>query len=394
MKTLRIVLTVQLIALLYGCYSCFDEKAFVEQYFQEVYQPSLILSENKDFPKEYFIENLTWYCYQKNHLCQSSTLQMIAEKNGISKPLDFYSFLLGYTYGATYVKGAGMFMPYSDPEPGFINASKYLGLERKYLTTDSEDMLIENIKFYLSNDYPVRIAWNSAMTMKYAVASEYFPKPNDWREPSKDAFSPHSVLFVGYDSTFFYYYETHGMDFTLVGERGVKIDKEAAVEAISSFSSRYRLPWKYMMIIFEKNSTSISFSEIYERNGEVMIGRVLGPTSTGSFAITGLSKGVKKEGTKIFNSPQKEMFKRIIETLMEIRWDNATFLEQTFSENERVLEVSKHLHSSIDNYKSIILVLEKENHTKNDVISICRLLDWSSETEQEAGEILLSASKK
>ena len=320
-------------------------------------------------------------------------MQMVAEKNGITnKSLDFYSFLLGYTYSATYVKGAGMFIPYSDPEPGFILAAKYLGLERKYLITDNKDLLIDNIKYYLSKDIPVRIAWNSAMTMEYAIESEYFPRPKEWKEPPKGAFSPHSVLFVGYDSSSFYYYETHGKDFTLRGEKGIRIDKPAAIAAISSFTNNYRLPWRFMMTIFKKDSISNDLNSIFERNGEEMIGRVLGPTSTGSFAIKGLSQGVKKEGSGIFNFPKKEYFKRTIETLMAIRMDNAIFLEREFSTNNEIQKVSELLQNSSNNYRSIITILEKEKSNKNDVISIFRLLELSAELEEEAGKIFILAS--
>jgi len=382
----------QLVAGLNACQSCFDEKAFVERYFHEVYQPESLVSGHFDFPEEYIIKNLTWHCYLKNHLCQSSTLQMVAENHGIIESLDYFSFLLGYTYGATYVRGAGMFMPYSDPEPGFIPASCYLKLRRKYLVADNMDLLIDNIKLYLSKDYPVRIAWNSALTMKYAIESEYFSGPEGWKEPSKNVFSPHSVLFVGYDSASFYYYETHGRDFTLVGEKGIRIDKESAVEAISSFSTRYNLPWNYMLTIFEKDTTSINIVKIFERNGEEMIGRTFGPTSTGSYALKGLSTGVRKEGTKIFESPKIEMFKSSIETLMEIRRGNAIFLGQTFGDNNKILEISRLLHSSADNYQSIIAILDKADNTRNDVISICKLLDLSAETEESAGRIFISAA--
>ena len=145
MKTSKVVL-IQLIVGIFAFTSCFDIEAYVEKYFMKIYQPTQIISEEKVFPDKHFIEGLTWYCIEKNYLCQSSTLQMIAETHDIKKPLDYFSFLLGYTYGATYVKGAGMFAAYSDPEPGFITASNYLGLERKYLITDNPELLIDNIR--------------------------------------------------------------------------------------------------------------------------------------------------------------------------------------------------------------------------------------------------------
>lgn len=393
MKISRLILIIQLIVGLFAFYSCFDERAYVEKYFMEIYQPTQIVVEEKVYPHTHFIEGLTWYCIEKNYLCQSSTLQMIAAKHGIEKPLDYFSFLLGYTYGAMYVKGAGMFAAYSDPEPGFITASDYLGLERKYLITNNPELLIDNIRYYLSKNRPVRIAWNSAPTMKFAIESEYFPVPDNWKEPPPGAFSPHSVVFTGYDSTSFYYYETHGMDFILTGEKGIKIDNHSALEAISSFSSRYTLPWTYMMTVFEPGQTTGSIEAIYEQIGEEMIGRVLGPTATGSYALIGLSKGVKKEGINILKSPKKEFFARSIVTLRDIRRDNAVFLEQTFGDKAEILQIAGLLHNSVDNYQGILGVLAKENNTRDDVKSIRRLLELSAETEKEAGNLFLLLSK-
>jgi hypothetical protein len=395
MKISRLVLIIQLIVGLFAFYSCFDERAYVEKYFVEIYQPTQIVVGEKVYSDTHFIDGLTWYCIEKNYLCQSTTLQMIAGKHGVEKPLDYFSFLLGYTYGAMYVKGAGMFAAYSDPEPGFITASNYLGLVRKYLITDNPELLIDNIRYYLSKNYPVRIAWNSAITMKFALESGYFPVPDNWKEPPRGAFSPHSVVFTGYDSISFYYYETHGKDFTLVGERGIPIDFQSTLEAISSFSSRYTLPWTYMMTVFEPGQTTTTSNKktIYEQVGEEMIGRVLGPTSTGSFALKGLSKGVKKEGINIFNPPKKDFFGRSIVTLRDIRRDNAVFLEQKFSEKAGIFQIAGLLHNSVDNYQSILEILEKENNTRDDVKSIRRLLELSAETEKEAGNLFLLLSR-
>ena len=395
MEKLKTLLLLKLFLGILACSSCFDQAAFVEKYFQDVYQPVYLDDEmNRSFPDEHFISELTWFCYQKNHLCQSSTLQMIAGKHSINKPLEFYSFLLGYTYGAMYVKGAGMFAAYSDPEPGYILAADYLGLDRKYLVTDNQQVLLRNIRYFLSKGFPVRIAWNSAMTMKYAMESGYFPRPVDWKEPAKNAFSPHSVVFVGYDSNSFYYYETHGKNFILEGEKGIQIDDSSVAQAIVSFSSTYRLPWRYMMTIFEEDSSSADLNKIWERNGEEMIGRVLGPTSTGSYAIRGLADGVKKEGIRIFQSPKKEMFIHTIQTLIEIRTDNAFFLEHNFRDDSDALKAAKLLHMASENYQTIVAILQKDNLTKQDAISISRLLDLSAEAEQEAGEIFIVVSRK
>ncbi len=140
------------------------------------------------------------------------------------------------------------------------------------------------------------------------MESGYFARPEDWKEPPHEAFSPHIVLFVGYDSTSFYYYETHGKDFVLTGERGIRIDESSVADAVQSFSSRYRLPWRYMFSVFLEGNRTIRLDEILHRNGEEMVGRVLGPTSTGSYAIRQLADGVKREGARMLRSPRREHF--------------------------------------------------------------------------------------
>lgn len=374
--------------------SCFNENEYIKNYFFEKYQPVPIENvKNYDPPKEHFIADVPWFCYKRN-ICQSVSFQMIASKYGINQPVDYYSLLLGYTYGATYVKGAGLFMPFSDPEPGFVIASPHLGLRREYLFTDSKEELLNSIRYFISQGYPVRIAWNSAPAMKFAVKSGYFPVPENWKEPSEKAFSPHSVVFVGYDSTAFYYYETQGKDFVLHGEKGIRIDEETVSKAILSFSATYKLPWKYMLTVFKADSTVDKSKEIWENVANEVVGRKFGKTSTGSIAIEGLSFGLDYEGTNIAKEPKKGMFKKTLQSLIDMRLSNVVFLEKSYPNENSITKAVQHFRGAINNYKFVLAEFGKDTLTKEDIEKMCNIINKASECENKAGMILLDLSKR
>lgn len=377
------------------CNSCKEETRIVERYFKEIYQPiQLTQSLIEPIPSDFSLKDVPWYCYQNNN-CQAVSLQMIAEKYGINKPVDFFSFLLGNTYGAMYTKGAGTFFPNCDPEPGFIVAAQHLGLKRKYFCSDDPKIFLQSVRYNISQGLPVRIPWNSIPTMKYAIESGYFTRPPDWKEPSKNAFSPHSVVFVGYDSTSFYYYETiANKEFVMYGEKGIRIPEQTVLEAVSSLSSRYNLPWKYMFTVLTKDTLATSLKLIWERNGTEMIGNQYGPTYTGSLALDAFVGGIKREGLKMNDSIKKNALQRIARSLAEERLTNATFLEQTFGSMIEIQNATKLLLDSYHNYEEITKLLEQTDLTKNSIDQICKLLNNSAECERKAGQIFLMISDK
>jgi hypothetical protein len=387
--------TIMSVILISGCNSCNKESRIAEQYFEEVYEPTqLTQSLAEPIPADFNLKDVPWYCYENNN-CQAVSLQMIAEKYGISKPVDFFSFLVGNTYGAMYTKGAGTFFPGSDPEPGYIVASRHLGLSRKYLYSDDSGLFLQSLRYYLSQGLPVRIAWNSMPAVKYAIESGYFTRPPDWKEPSKNAFSPHSVVFVGYDSASFYYYETiANKEFVMHGEKGIRIPEQTVLEAVSSLSSRYKLPWKYMFTVLVKETLSTSLKVIWERNGTEMIGNQYGPTCTGSLALEAFAGGIKREGLKMNDPVKKSALQRIAGTLAEERFTNATYLKQTFGSMIEIQNAARLLVDSYNNYEEITKLLEPADLTKNSIDQICKLFNYSAECERKAGQIFLSVSNK
>ncbi len=389
-------LTLIVITTTFGVFSlsCQNKNQFVNQYFNQVYQPVQITqSLNDPIPEEFFILDVPWYCYQNNN-CQAVSLQMISAKYGINLTIDHFNFLVGNTFGAMYTKGAGTFIPNSDPEPGLIVAAQYLGLSRKYLHTDDPVLFLKALRYYISQGLPVRIPWNAAPAMKYAIQSGYFESPADWKEPSKGSFIPHSVVFIGYDSLFFYYYETiANKEFVVHGQKGIQIPDQVVLEAINSLSSRYRLPWKYMFTVFSKDSSITSLEKVWERNGTELIGNEFGFTFTGSLGLVAFSDAIRKEGIKMNNPVKKNALLNITRTLQNERLKNANFLKNVFSEVAEIQNAAEYLLESSNNYKEIETILDSPYLDEKTINNIADLLTKAADHERKAGDIFLTVSK-
>jgi hypothetical protein len=374
--------------------SCQNKNRFANQYFNQVYLPVQITqSLNDPVPEEFFILDVPWYCYQNNN-CQAVSLQMIAEKNGITLPIDYFNFLIGNTYGAMYTKGAGTFFPNCDPEPGLIVAAQYLGLSRKYMYTDDQDLFLKTLRYYISQGLPVRIPWNAAPAMKYAIHSGYFESSTDWKEPSKSSFTPHSIVFIGYDSLSFYYYETiANKKFVIHGQKGIRIPDQVVLEAINSLSSKYRLPWKYMFTVFSKDTPKTSLEKVWERNGTELMGNEFGPTYTGSLGLAAFSDAIRKEGIKMNNPIKKNALLKITKTLHNDRLKNADFLKNVFSEVFEIKNAAEYLLESSNNFKEIEILLDNPELDEIFINRISALFKKSADYERKAGDIFQTISK-
>jgi len=390
----RLTLIIFIISIGVLSLSCQSKNRFANQYFDQVYLPAKITQLlNDPIPEEFFILDVPWYCYQNNN-CQAGSLQMIAEKNGITLPIDYFNFLIGNTYGAMYTKGAGTFFPNSDPEPGLIVAAHYLGLSRKYMHAEDPDLFLKTLRNYISQGLPVRIPWNAAPAMKYAIQSGYFETSIDWVEPPKGSFIPHSVVFIGYDSSSFYYYETiANKEFVSHGEKGIRIPNQVVLDAISSLSTRYSLPWKYMLTVFNKDTSKTSLEKVWERNGNELIGNQFGPTFTGSLGLAAFSDAIRKEGIKMNDPIKKSALLKITKTLHDERLKNANFLKSAFSEVVEIQNAAEYLLESSNNYKEIKILLDSTDLDEISINQISNLFKESADYEKKTGDIFQKISK-
>ncbi len=164
---------------------------FVRRYYDASYHPLGLQADGLGgYLEEHRLDGVPWIAAQEA-VCQSTSLQMIAAQHGIVQPRRYFDFLMGFTYGASQIPGGLGFYPGTDPEPGFVIAAPYLGLERRFYVTDDAGLYLDALRYYLSQGYPVRVGWDMAVLYD-----------------GLEAAIPHSDVLVGYDTGGFYYYET------------------------------------------------------------------------------------------------------------------------------------------------------------------------------------------
>jgi len=337
---------------------------FQQKYFYDAYKPQELETQAiGSFPSEYRIEGVPWISHEKAY-CHSTTLQMIAYKHGIEKPIGYYNFIMGWTYGAAYRGDLTVFGPYTDPIPSSIAAAPYLGLEMKYLTTNDPDLFINGVRFYLSKEYPVGIQLNAAML---------------WDE---EGFSPHSELLVGYDKSGFYYFETAKEDRFIEDAEGLKVSDQILIEAVSNVNEEFDRPWKFALTIYEEGERKEDLTEIWMRNGEGLIGSKFWNMASGAPAIKEFASDIKESGEI------KNLW--ALETLSYTRLDNAEFLEEYFAGDEEVKEAAELLRNAGECYDKALEIAKSDIKNEGKVNEVAEWLIKGACFEEEAGKIFLS----
>ncbi|MBT9149819.1 MAG: hypothetical protein AAGB97_08390 [Dehalococcoidia bacterium] len=367
---------------------------FQKRYFYDAYKPTRIEAQfTGHFPAEHHIQAIPWISHERGY-CQSTTLQMIARHHNIEKPRDYFAFLIGYTFGGIYgLSRDGFFFPFSDPEPGFVVAAPVLGLERKYLITNDEELLLNTIRYYLAQDIPVRIAWDAAIPPREGIERGYpIPVEEGWLDHRAD-FLPHSVLFVGYDEVGFYYFETGVEDKLVGGEIGTKVADQTVLEAIRSLSSTFGLPWMYMLIIFVEGERVEGLSPIWRRNGKALVGFKFGPMAWGSFGIRRFAKSIERKGVDL--TPEKiEELKVVLEPFSYTRLDNALFLKRHFAGDPEIEKAASLLTTAGGYYEEILEIVTEEGIISENVERMVSLLRKGASLEREAGKVFVTMSER
>jgi len=338
-------------------------KYFQQKYYRDTYKPQELEAQViSGFPAEYHIKDIPWISYEKSY-CHSISLQMIASKHGVKKPLGYYNFIMGWTYGAAYL--GDRFGPYTDPIPGSIAAAPYLGLKMNYLTTNDPDLFINVLRFYLSKEYPVEIQLNAAIL---------------W---DKKEFLPHSELLVGYDESGFYYFETVIKEegFTKQAE-GLNVTDRILIEAVADGNEEFGRPWKFALTIFEKGEKKEDMSEIWIRNGEGLIGSKFWRMASGAPAIKEFAFDIK----------ESEEIKNLwaLEALSYTRLDNTKFLEQYFADDKEIKEAAELLRKAGAYYDKALEIVKGDIKSEKKLAEVTELLIKGADLEEKAGKIFLS----
>ena len=337
---------------------------FKHKYYYDAYKPQRLEAQViGSFSPEYHIQGVPWISHEKAY-CHSTTLQMISYKHGIEKPVDYYNFIMGWTYGAVYPGGQFGFGPYNDPIPSSIAAAPYLGLEMRYLTTNDPVLFTNASRFYLSEGYPIGIQLNAAML---------------WNE---EEFFPHSELLVGYDESGFYYFETLGEEQFIQDTEGLKVSDQLLIEAVTNINEEFARPWKFALTIYDEGERKEGLAEVWMRNGEGLIGSKFWYIANGALAIKEFASDIKESGEI------KNLW--ALEVLSYTRLDNAVFLEQYFADDKEIKDAAELLRQADECYDKAFEIAKSNIENEEKANQVAEWLIKGAALEEEAGKIFIS----
>ena len=345
-------------------------KPFLD-YIEKEYEPKWISEADiGQYPSEAHVSNVPWISYNKSY-CASTCLQMVAYKYGIREPVEYFNFLMSFTYGASMevFNSFAFFIPGSDPIPGFKQASKYLGLQYHFLVTSDKKLFLDMCKYLVSQDKPVILPVDAGKLYNLTYPALHF------------------VLLVGYRGEMFYIYEpVLGEEKFSLDEEGVEFSKEAILEAAGVFNEVFHLPWKYSLIYFTKAGEPVkNLAPLLRKNGELQVGFKYFIICTGAKAIETLANHTAQGKINL----EEQMFG--IHLAMVSRFDNAKFLKTRFSDNKLVVEAANKLEEAAKIYEQI-LELMRNGITPHEREQIVNLLFQAAKYEEDAGKLLIKAS--
>ena len=348
---------------------------FQRQYYRETYAPTeLAAGDIGDCPATHRLDDVPWFATAETY-CQSNSLQMIAAQKGIQESRAYFDFLMGFTYGAAEVPGEPGFLPFTDPESGFVVAASYLGLVRHYTVTDDETLYLDALRYYLSQGYPVRVALDVAVLY-------------DLERPL-----PHSEVLVGYDETGFTYYETVCMPgfpcepgHLPPGAEGLWVSDQKLLQAVLGQARMFSYPWRYSLSIFEAGPVEDDLGPVWARNGRSLIGGARYGPRQGADAIEGLADTIEKRGARVDLS---EVYWGL-EAAVYTRRSNATYLRSAFASQPDLGRAADLFDQAAEAYAQALAASEDGIADQAEANQVTALLRDAATAEREAGKILLA----
>lgn len=323
------------------------------------------------FPEEHHISGLTWIASDKAY-CVPTCLRMIGEWAGIHEPVEYYTWLTGYSYGGFYKDSFLTFMPISDTMDGIRFGAPYLGLRRKLNSTADADLFVRAVKDALSRDDPVMIMYDYN-----TLTDETF-------------FFPHAAILTGYSADAFSYYEPgfHN-EFTPNAGPGKTASVEAFIRGIKTLQKKFTGTEGYSFMTFERVARTTDYAAVWKRNGENLKGIRIPfiDLSTGSRACEALAKEIRK----------KELPDWAWTTLLPVwlsfgeysRKDNAAFLGDRFGTAGAQAEMIALLNAASTLYGEIMTILKDTKYSEGDYRErIPGLLMEIARIEKRLGRVL------
>ncbi len=349
---------------------------FVRRYYEESYHPLGLQPDGLGgYPEEHHLDDVPWIA-AREAVCQSTSLQMIAAQHGISQPRRYFDFLMGFTYGAGQIPGGLGFYPGTDPEPGFVIAAPYLGLERRFHVTDDAGPYLDALRYYLSQGYPVRVGLDMAVLYD-----------------GLEAAIPHSDILVGYDTVGFYYYETVCLPdvpcepgHRLPGAAGLFVESEKLLEAVLGQARLFDYPWRYSLSVFEPGPLEPDLGPVWVHNGHSLIGGARYGPPQGADVIDRLASQIELRGAKVDATEMQPGLK----TAIYVRQENTTYLREAFPGEADLEKAAMLFDQASDTYGALLAALEDGIADRVEARQVAGGLRAAAAAERAAGEILLA----
>jgi hypothetical protein len=348
---------------------------FVRQYYEGEYQPiRLTAADLGPYPAEHHLDDVPWISTDEP-LCQSNSLQMVAAQRGIERPRRHFDFLMGFTYGATQIPGGLAFYPGTDPETGFVAAAPYLGLMRRYYTTDDKALYRDALRWYLAQGYPVRLGLDMGLL-------------HDLGE-----LIPHSDLLVGYDDAGFYYYETVCLSgvpcepgYRPPGEEGLYVSEERLLDAVQGQAEMLDYPWRYSLSIFEPAPLEQDLEPVWMRNGQSLAGGAQYGPPQGADFIDSLADEIEQRGVSV----DVDEIRPGLEVAAYVRGENATYLREAFPGEADLDRAAGLFDQAAASYQAVLGAAEDGIADEAEAGQVAAWMHAAAAAEREAGEILMA----
>ena len=348
---------------------------FVALYHRQTCNPTEISPEDvRSCPAACHLDDVPWIATREWY-CAANSLSMIAAQHGVHAPTEHCSFLMGFSYGASAVPGSSVVQFFGEPEAGLGAAAPYVGLQRRYYTTDDATLYLNALRSALSQGYPVRVGLDVAVLY-------------DLEEPS-----PHSEVLVGYDQDGFLYYETVCLPEAPCepgeqppGEEGLRISDQTLLEAVRGQAKIFSCPWRYSLTIFEERSRETDLGPIWARNGDLLVGGAKYGPAQGADAIEALANTFEKHGVK---ADVAEIAPPLGAAIYGRR-DNAAHLREAFAGSTDVERAATLFDAAADHYETVFERLGDGLEDETEKHEIATALRVAAEAERQIGELFLS----
>jgi hypothetical protein len=366
MKIISLFIFFIIICLLCLFLSCYD-------YYTAEYHPSALAKESiEDYPESFFITGIPWISSNKAY-CNSTCLQMIGEWKGIHKPVAYYNWLMGHTYGGFYKDSFKSFIPLANPMKGIMFASEYMGLKRLLYSTNDKELCVRAIKAHIVKGLPVFL-----MLDYNAFTNENF-------------LFPHAEILVGYAEDSFYYYEPGFAERYELKSKGQKESISTFMKAVENFNKYMEIPAKYDFMVFENAPIKSDTDLVWKRNASILQGNKIGfvNLAEGSEAFIALAQEIVNKDIPDWG--WNTVLKFCLGVGKYTREDNAKYLQSNFSDNKTLLKAADLFLESAAYFKNILILIEDSYpKDKTQKQKIADLLLSIAEKEKLISELLLS----